>query len=638
MKLCIAINGKEIEEDVMLFTVPVTLWFRVDPGHDGEPPRTEFSVNGQVVAGEFPCHVVSTAAKHSVKVALTSKGAAAEASGRPVEIFRTLTFVPRGTVLAHGLLAGAVALLWILTLWKLGIALQNGQREIKSLWSLEKLLPHALLISSALFATLGISKQRVRSYVYGQQPRGLLGAACLAGLSLLFQVCLLRATSNASPETIQPFTGLATELEPDSTTLGFAWWAKKSDGPFQSCLPGKDCEPTDGSLTAYLLRFMSWETHVVKCQRGGNQAEFSGELQNDKSCTPDPARIIERSAAQLPVKPRADAASGDESGIRYELRPFAAGLEQRFESLATSLTRVSPRPGETSAISELVLDGHDLVHAVHIPWKGLNGAPVTAYAPWPRKENVLVTGRVLSGTNLLGALVCASPGLDAELAIDFARSRARLRRISVERLAPGTVDNGSFYQSYEVQRPELLTHVPWCKRSGAAPDPSNYALDLYLDESWTPQNWSMTLPVRVVSVHIHGKNGDGRLSWNRKAELALPLELVSHEIPADVRAFEGAHYSWQAHASTARNRAAVWALKQDDSFDVELWGGDKRKARKSAGFKLERAPLRRCFIDKRTNAELERPNPTCKSDGVVQWLANFPHAGCSSTASLLCAP
>jgi hypothetical protein len=681
MRLCVTIDGEDLVNDVVVRSGEVELWFRLEPGYKVEPPTGVFSVDGRSARGAFPrLKLTPTKREYEVRFdsepvapprAETTDATSKVAEDPPIVLTRTLIFVQRWQVIALALIGGISALLMVLCAWKLGIAAQNSTREVKSLWSLDALLPWFGSGVAIAAAAVGLSRSRTRRLLLCHFELTLLSAIAVGGFFALVQSLLIGVISNASPEKVSPFEGLAVELAPDSTTLFFRPWQKPSvRRPFKTCRPRDDagCATADASLTAWLLRVLSGDTTVVSCDWRGNAHYFAeDELKLATNCKTDPSTVIARSHAQLqaiveragcepacPAKAIGAASPVEASAITYDLRPFISNPRQRFDKLGEALVHIGAQPRKGNALTELVLDGHDLLEHVHLPLPAGDG--LVAYGTWPAGEPALASGRVLIGSALIGSLACPHPTDGSALQIDFAPSRAHVRRISVEKLAPGDSDNGEFYQSYAVERPELVTHVPWCSpakpSSAAAGDAAEYSIDLYLDDAWTPENWSITLPLRVAALHVHAAAAAsaGKLTLRRhagKRSSASPLtsvdeapdrlELVTYSIPANVHAWEGQRYQWESYAAGSEARSTVWAMRDETNFNVQLWDGGRRKTSRATDFALESLPLRQCFIAKRTNQDLGHARNDCK-ESAAAWLKEFPHPDCSPTTSRLCAP
>ena len=658
MKLCVNIDGADIEEDLVVMSGDLELWLRIEPGYEIKAPSGTFSIGDKSAAGLFPRLPFKASSGGSCSIRFVSEplpGPPSVAGGPPlnevIERARTLTFVSRGRVVTICLAALVAVLAALFFAWKLGVVLENGKDAVKSIWPLDTLFPLLVTGVTGLLAVADWSWKSPRTWFLTHHRLSLALAALVAAISLGVPWFSMAVVTNGSPEKV-PFDGGTAELDPQTSTLVFSSQSKVHEAdPFEACQPGSDCKVTDRSATSLLLRLLTAETTVIHCLRKANQKPYEDqELKNAKTCRPDPLMIIERDPSNILPKlvtsaeaaPTAQAAEArDQSGIHYELQPFAPGIKQTLGGLSGARVMVSLAKDQSSALSELVLDGNDLLSHVHIQLPTSDKRE--AYGPWLPTESPLVNGRVFSGSLLVGKLACAVPANSPTLSIDFAPSRSHLKRVSLEKLTALEVDKGNFYQSFEVERPELVTHVPWC--SSSTPNLDRYAMDLYLDDSWTPDNWSITLPLNVVSVHVHGADGRyaGKLVVSRAAGAGpLPLQLVSYAISASVKVWQATTYQWEAYQpSHGEYASAVFAFAGDENFAVELSDGSKRRTEKNTDkdarlreFRLEPLPLRRCYIDRKTNLELRTPGQSCSSKDTAAWFHDFPHVDCAVTSEL----
>lgn len=636
MRLCVGVDGQELDDDVVVKSGRVRLLLRIETGYKIDPPEGTFSVDpafavgSPTARGKFPELVVHARPGVPCRIAFSSDP---QPSGNPIELDRTLTFVAPKLAGWMAVAVAAAGLLTLFALWQFGVAFENGRSEVKSVWSADTLFTWGLSAAGILAAVVGLSWDRARNYLIAHTWFTIRVAAVVAVLALVLPVAFLGVVTNATPETISPFQDPTTQLAPATTTRYLRGvTALNIRLPFAPCSPGRDCRGTDLSFNSLLLSALGWKKTVIRCAPRPGEAYFANDLAESKTCKPDPDLVIARSPRTLDFVKPAGNVSADER-IRYELTPFASGVEQKPEGLAAETVSVKLEDTDVSAYSELVLEGHDLLARVHFP---LPANELRAYGPWTTR-GTLLGGRVLSGPTVVGTLSCSVRPKTAQLRVNFLRARAHVKRIAMAHLGKGDTENGEFHESFEIARPELVTHVPWCLDS--ASDKGAFALELYVDGSWTPNGWSMELPVNIAAVHVYGE--DGALKGRLVAAKDVPMRgtLVSYSIGADVGVWATAKYQWESETTTSRYHTAVWAMAGDETFNVQLFDGSRREARKIAGrreFTLSPLRLRQCYIDKRTNHEIPKPKDpnACDHRDTADWFRKYPHVDCSLTSSL----
>jgi len=642
MKIRVFIDAREVEEDgVIVSSRSTTLWFRVDPGYDEAPPEGVFSVDGVPVNGTaYPSWAVTPprgGRRYTVRFEST-----ASPNQASILLSRLLTFIPPGQIwvqLATAVIAAPVLFLFS---WKTGIALHHGEGRVQSLWSGTAILPTLTSLLTILLTTLGVARRSWRTWFLTNfwLSEGAIVATTL--LALVVPFILYGVVTNAAPEKVRPFPRFSTELEPGQTTLYVRAAGLGADlqhltrPPFSACTLGDDCVATDASLTFLVLRAASADAKVLRCARPSVAKCFEEELAGTATCTPDPSMRIARAHSKLP---RSDndceasrVAERYEREVVYDLKPFAQNVAKSFDTLRDVSVTLTWPVGTPGAYSEFVLEGRDLIEKVHFPLPATE--KLTAAGPWNSREAGLLNGVVMSGTESVGKVACAVANGTKELKIEFATSGPHVRRVVVEQLqAADSVSNGIFTQRFDVDRPELVTHLPWCGEGDG-----RYAIDLYVDEAWAPEGWRITLPRAVASVRVHGPEGGYEGTWRvRKGQEARSGSLASHAVPGRIRRWNTRWQEWESYRMLAGTDTVVWAFEEGASFQVELWDGGRRLADRASNFVLRNLPLRSCLISRKDNSEL--PNDSrCEPDGSARdWLELYPHSGCS-TSSRLCTP
>lgn len=640
MRICVLTGGRELEGDLVVRSGRLDLYLRIDPGHTGDPPRGTFSVErGLAVgphqaSGEFPRLSVVARPGRKCTISFVSEP---QTDGALVRETRELKFIHpwHARWMATAVLTATVASLF--AMWQFGIALQSGRSEVDSLWAADTILSWGAPLAGVTAGLVGVTTSRARNYFLARVPLTAGLAVGVSALATTLPIAFLGTVTNATPETIAPFDGVATALGPAKTTRYLRGPTKlKVDAPFEVCALSESCPGTDLSLTSLLIGAFDRNIKVVRCARRQNEKHFEEDLARATTCTPDADHAIHRTAAEVDFLEAKDKVSSD-IRVRYEFKPFAP-TKQAIEKLAERTVTVRLAEKHVSAYSDIVLEGHDIVSKVHLP---LPTDGITALGPWTSGAT-LMNGRVLSGTTQVGSVSCVVPHDTAHLRIAFEPTRAHLKRVVVTHITEAGTENGNFYQSFEIDRPELVTHVPWCLSPVGEQDA--FALDLHLDGTWTPRGWSMVLPVGVSVVHVFRSDGAllGRLLTDSGNPLKHPTTLVAHSLGANVRVFAAPNYYWAAEAAASSSHPAVWAIEGDERFNVQLDSGEQKVASPGdspGNFKLTSLQLRRCFINTQTNRQLQEPMGTCVEDErkVALWFSEFPHVGCS-TRSQLCTP
>jgi hypothetical protein len=657
VRIRVFIDGREIDDDGLIVgTRGVTLWFRVDPGYDADPPEGTFSIGQSRASGPFASLRVEPGRRGnrydvqfvSPSPADPAQPAVAEAPAPRIQLSRRLTFIPAVECWILCLTFILAASLVLVFSWKTGIVLHHGESKVDSLWSGTEIVPTVVSLSTVLLGTVGVTRRSSRSWFLSHFWPSEVGLLVVLVLVVSIPLLFYGVATNAAPEKARPLSKFGTELAPGKTMLYFAPPGHRSDvrydppPPFEACALADDCAATDASLTFLALSTLSAGTTVTRCARPSVATCFKEELAAATTCALDPAMRISRPESKLPrsdvecspapVAGGASAAGKATREVTYELRPFAPRLVKRFATLRDVSTTVVWPKDASGGYSELVLEGLDLIGKVRFPLPSTEA--LVAAGPWIAQQAGLLNGAVLSGTESVGKLACALVKDTTELRIEFTASGAHIARLVVERLeSDDTVSNGRFAQRFDVDRPELVTHVPWCGK-----DDSRYAIDLYLDEAWTPEGWKLELPMTVASVRVHGADGSYEGSWRaRNPGGSRSGTLVSRSIPARIRTWRTQEYEWEAHQQPDTPRAVVWAFKEDDEFSVQLWDGSRKKALEKNKFQLENLALRACNISSKDNTE-QLQSDNCGEKGSARaWLKQYPHFECSAE-SRLCTP